>query len=323
MSEFIEPIVVVSKCLGFDYCRYNGYKIDDYFVSKLRDYVRFIPVCPEVEIGLGVPRDPVRLVKASEEGLRLVQASTERDLTRRMKDFSEGLINSLEEVDGFILKEKSPSCATKNSKIYIEMKGKIPAGKSAGIFTQTIREIISNPLIENEGRLRNYRIREDFLTKLYLRSRFRKVKRDNRVGELVEFHSRNKLLLFSYNEIGMRKLGEIVANHQQLEFDEVIKKYEEVLYQLLSSKTKYTSNINVMMHALGFFSKYLIKEEKEFFLDTLERYRNNKVPLSVPVNILKAWIIKYEADYLKKQSFFNPYPEELIEIKDSGKGRDL
>nr|WP_218059017.1 DUF523 and DUF1722 domain-containing protein [Orenia metallireducens] len=320
--QFVKPIVVVSKCLEFDKCRYNGVMISDEFVKKLKDYVEFIPVCPEVEVGLGVPRETIRLVKEDDE-IRLVQPATKRDITDKMKQFSAEFLDSLEQVDGFILKDRSPSCGTKDSKVYSSIdKSSMVIEKSNGLFAQKVEEIFPYAVVENEGRLKNFRIREDFLTKLFLLARFRKVKESKSMSNLVQFQAENKLLFFAYKEVEMREIGKIVANHQNSPWDEVIKEYEEHLHKLLKGMTTYKANINALMHAFGYFSKELSSEEKRFFLDTLDKYRDNKVPLSVPNNILEAWIIKYDKKYLKEQSFFHPYPEELIEIKDSGKGRD-
>ncbi|WP_459841630.1 YbgA family protein [Halanaerocella petrolearia] len=322
MVDFIKPVLVISRCLGFAPCRYNGKQINDQFIEKLRDFVEIITVCPEVEIGLGVPRSPVRLVSVDDQ-LRLVQPANDRDVTGDMKEFSQDFFNSLTEVDGFILKNRSPSCGTNDSKVYQDIDGKIPVGKSSGLFSSYVQEEFSDLAIENEGRLKNFRIREDFLTRLFLLARFRKVKAANSMKELVKFHSRNKLLLLAYNEEQMRQLGRIVANHNQNKFEKVVIDYETNLKQALSKRADYKSNINVLMHAFGHFSNYLVTEEKNFFLNTVGKYRHGKVPLSVPINILKAWTIKYEIEYLREQTFFTPYPEELVQIKDSGKGINL
>jgi len=320
--EFVKPVIVVSKCLEFAKCRYNGVMISDEFVKKLKDYVEFIPICPEVEIGLGVPRDTIRLIKGNDK-IRLIQPATKRDVTDEMKEFSEEFLGSLDQVDGFLLKDRSPSCGTKDSKVYSGIdKSSMVIEKSKGVFAQKVGEVFSYAVMENEGRLKNFRIREDFLTKLFLLARFRKVKESKSMSKLVQFQAENKLLFFAYKEAEMRRMGKIVANQQHLSWAELIKEYEEHLHNLLKGMATYKANINALMHAFGYFSKELSSQEKKFFLDTLDKYRENKVPLSVPNNILEAWIIKYDKSYLKEQSFFHPYPEELIEIKDSGKGRD-
>lgn len=197
MRSFSKPSVIVSKCLEFDACRYNGQLISDGFVRNLQKFVRFIPVCPEVEIGLGIPREPIRIVLKG-ESLRLQQPATGLDLTKEMTDFAHTYLDALRDVDGFILKSRSPSCGPKDVKVYTE--GSIPAGKNSGLFAQEVLARFSNLAIEDEGRLRNFAIREHFLTKLFTLASFRRVKKQGTMKSLVLFQSENKLLLMSYNQ---------------------------------------------------------------------------------------------------------------------------
>ncbi|MBM3240852.1 DUF1722 domain-containing protein [Candidatus Poribacteria bacterium] len=322
MKEFAKPIVIVSKCLGFANCRYNGLTISDEFVDQLRSFVEFRPVCPELEIGLGVPRDPVRIVSVAGE-LKLMQPATNKDLTEPMLGFVHSFLTSLQEVDGFILKYRSPSCGLKDIKVY-PGTGKVASrGKAKGFFGGAVAEKFPYLAVEDEGRLRNFRIREHFLTRLFTLANFRKVKVAHAMKELVRFHSENKLLLMAYNQTQLRILGRIVANPEKKPVGELVRDYEEQLSKALLRTPKYTSNINILLHALGYFSKSLSHSEKAFFLETIEKYRTGTIPLSVNINLLKAWIIRFDKQYLRQQTFFEPYPEALMAITDSGKGRDL
>jgi uncharacterized protein YbgA (DUF1722 family)/uncharacterized protein YbbK (DUF523 family) len=321
MRESIKPAVIVSKCLGFARCRFNGLNVSSHTVDKLKPHVEFRPVCPEVEIGLGIPRDPARIVKVKDE-LRLVQPATGNDVTDNMNEFAGSFLDTVDEADGFILKSRSPSCGIKDVKIYSSME-KIGSGlRGSGFFGGAVIEKFPNLPVEDEGRLTNFRIREHFLTKLFTMASFRKLKASNSMKELVRFHTENKLLLMAYNQERMRVLGRIVANPDKRPFGELIKDYEEHLVGAFSKSARYTSNINVLMHGLGYFSKELSSNEKAFFLDSLERYRSGSIPLSVPLNIIGSLIVRFQEDYLMKQTFFEPYPEDLMEITDSGKGRD-
>ena len=331
MRNLVKPVVVVSKCLGFAHCRFNGLTISSHTVEKFKPHVEFRPVCPEVEIGLGIPRNPVRIVKEADK-LRLMQPATGNDVTDKMTEFAESFLGSVENTDGFILKSRSPSCGIKDVKIYPSME-KVGSGlRGIGLFGRAVIEKFSNLPVEDEGRLTNFRIREHFLTKLFTMARFRAVKSslgspsarnsENSMKELVRFHTESKLLLMAYNQEKMRILGRIVANPDKKPFGELIGSYEEQLVGAFSKAARYTSNINVLMHGLGYFSKELSSNEKAFFLDSLERYRAESVPLSVPLNIIRSFIVRFQEDYLVQQTFFEPYPEELMEITDSGKGRD-
>ena len=322
MKEFGKPILVVSKCLGFEHCRYNGLIINDDFVDSLKDHVEFKPICAEVEIGLGIPRDPVRVVNVNGE-LRLIQPSTGRDLTETMQNFANSHLDSMVYVDGFILKSRSPSCGIKDVKIYSNKGDNMVLGKGSGFFGGAVLKRFPHPTVEDEGRLSNFRIREHFLTQIYTFASFRKIKAENTIKALVRFHSQNKLMLMAYNQKEMRELGRIVANRDKRAIAEMMNDYETHLYRAFNSIPRYGSNINVLMHGLGYFSDYLSHEEKAFFLDSLEKYRAKKVPLSVPLAILRSFIVRFKEDYLMQQTYFEPYPEGLVEITDSGKGRDM
>ena len=320
-NTYIKPTVVVSKCLEFSACRYNGELISDQTIRNLKPYVNYKTVCPEVEIGLGVPRDVIRLVGSGEEN-RLVQPSTNIDLTDKMQEFSEEFIEQLNDVDGFILKGRSPSCGINDAKIYSGASKSPCIGKGSGKFASKVLEKYSNLAIEDEGRLKNFTIREHFLTKLFSIAEFRHVKNLKNMNALNEYHSKNKYLFMGYNQLRLKKLGQALANHEKRNMDDVLEVYEEQLYLLFARAPKYTNNINVSQHIFGYFSKELTTKEKEYFLEMLEKYREKKVPISNVVSLLKAWVYRFENEYLLKQTFFSPYPEELLEISDSGKGRD-
>jgi uncharacterized protein YbgA (DUF1722 family)/uncharacterized protein YbbK (DUF523 family) len=322
MTGFVKPNVVVSKCIEFESCRYNGLNVSSDVVKGLMPHVEFSPICPEVEIGLGVPRDPIRLV-LSDGKLRLVQPASNRDVTDKMLSFVNSFLNSVGEVDGFILKSRSPSCGIKDVKLYTGIGKGMAVRKGQGTFGNAVTERFSHTAIEDEGRLTNFTIREHFLTKLFALARFRKVNTSRSMKELVRFQTENKSLFMAYNQKELRILGRIVANHEKKPLDEVIENYQHHLWNVFARPPRFASNINVLMHALGYFSKHLTSQERSFFLNTLEEYRDERVPLSVPLNTLKSWAVRFKDDYLMKQTFIQPYPQQLMEITDSGKGRDL
>jgi uncharacterized protein YbgA (DUF1722 family)/uncharacterized protein YbbK (DUF523 family) len=323
MRVFPHPTVVVSKCLGFAECRWNGVTIPDEFVRQLEPHVTYLPVCPEVEIGLGIPRDPIRVVLVNDEP-HLIQPTTGRDVTATMQAFAEAHFAGLKDIDGFILKGRSPSCGIKDVRRYRGTeRGAASDNKGQGIFGDMVLDRYAHLPIEEEGRLTNFTIREHFLTALFTLADFRTVKTSGKMRELVRFHSDNKLLFMAYNERQLRLMGPVVANQQKLAVADVIAAYEQHLSQALARPPRRTTGINVLMHALGYFSTKLSAGEKAFLLDTLEKYRDRKVPLSVPASLIGAWVTRFEEPYLARQTFFAPYPEDLVTISDSGKGRDL
>ena len=189
------------------------------------------------------------------------------------------------------------------------------------IFGEAVMKRFPRLAVENEGRLNNFRIREHFLTKLFMHTEFRAARESGDMHALVRFHTENKYLLMAYNQSAMRLLGRLTANPDKRNFRDLATEYETVLSCALAKMSRYASNINVLMHVLGYFKKDLSSREKSYFLDTVERYRDGKVPLSVCTGILKSWIVRFNEQYLAQQTYFSPYPHELVEITDSGKGR--
>jgi uncharacterized protein YbgA (DUF1722 family)/uncharacterized protein YbbK (DUF523 family) len=321
MSDWPKPVVVLSRCLELEPVRYNGQVIPYEFVRELEPWVTYVPVCPELEIGLGVPRDPIRIVEVDGEA-RLLQPDTGRDLSEAMREFSESFLGSLGEVDGFLLKNRSPSCGFSDVKIYQGLEKSASSRRGSGFFGGPVLEHYPGLAVEDEGRLRNYRIRDHFLTKLFALARFRAVKRTNAMRELVRFQAENKLMLMAYSQKELRALGRIVANHEKLLFDEVAGAYEEHFQLALARPPRSNSVINVFEHAAGYFSKGLSKGEKAYYRSMLKKYREGQVPVSAVSSVLRAWIVRFEEEYLLPQTFFEPYPAELMSLSDSGKGRE-
>jgi len=322
MSQTVRPVVFFSRCLGFEACRYNGQSITDKVVELLKPYVEPVTACPEMAIGLGVPRHPIRLVETKER-VSLFQPETGLDCTADMQAFTKEYLPSLEEVDGFVLKYRSPSCGPNQVKIYNSFKPESGHRKGAGMFGGAVVDRFSERPIEDEGRLSNFDIRQHFLTHLFTRARFRDVRREGTVAALVRFHSIHKLLLMAYNQTAMRELGRTVADAKQIGRSKAFDLYDAGLSRALSRAPRRTSAINVLQHAFGYVSKNLSPKERAFFLASLEQYRNRRVPLSVPTSLMHSWILRFDVSYLEDQIYFEPYPQDLVEVLDSGKGRAL
>lgn len=320
MTAFPKPKIVISKCLGFDPCRYNGEIVQDKFVARLEPHVEFVCVCPEVEIGLGTPRAPVRIVSAG-DSFGLIQPSSGLDLSERMREFSRDFLDRLKEVDGFILKNRSPSCGFTDVKVYSGPEKGPVIGKTAGFFGGAVLEQFSDRAIEDEGRLKNLSIREHFLTRVFAFARFRRLQESPSMSGLVRFHAENKLLLMAYSQTKMRELGRIVANADGKRMGALWELYEKSFRAALDKPPRHSSPINVLMHTLGYFKKELSVREKRHFLEMLEAYRQGRTPLSSAVSILRSWVMRFETEYLYRQTFFSPFPEELMALDDSGRGR--
>ena len=188
MSAFARPRVVVSKCLGFAACRYNGQTIPDRFLEKLSPHADLLAVCPEVEIGLGIPRDTIHIVGEA-SGRRLVQPSNGQDLTERMVHFRDRFLGALRDIDGFVLKGRSPSCAIFDAKIHSPRENTPALGKGPGIFAEGVLAGFPDTAIEDKGRLTNFRIREHFLARVFTTAAFRATAAERDMGALVRFHA--------------------------------------------------------------------------------------------------------------------------------------
>jgi uncharacterized protein YbgA (DUF1722 family)/uncharacterized protein YbbK (DUF523 family) len=308
----------MSKCLELEACRYNGQAVRAPFVLQLAPFVEIKPVCPEIEIGLGVPRDPIRLVTVDRRQ-HLIQPSTGRDLTEEMQSFGVDYLSSVGEADGFILKSRSPSCGIKDTKVHDSGDRPNPIGKGAGMFGAAVLDRFPHAAIEDEGRLTNLQIRHHFLTKLFARAAFRQVKRLRAPAALVQFHTAYKLVLLASHQAELRLLGRIVANHEKKPVDDVLADYEQHLGHALAHPARRKSHINVLMHGMGYFAKRLSAAEKAFLLESLEVFREGRESLTGPLAVMQSWIARFGEEYLASQRYFAPYPRELRDLRDSGR----
>ncbi len=318
------PAVILSKCIEHEACRYDGSMVGNNFVKKLKNYVDFILVCPETEIGLPVPRETIRII--DDNGVeKLVFSKSGDDVTEKMQIYVDSTIENLKNrpVHGAILKSRSPSCGIKDVKLYKGI-GKVGAtgNRTSGFFGRGVLNEFEGLAIEDEGRLTNYDIRNHFLTRIFTMSSFESVKRENSINELIKFHSNNKYLLMAYHQTNQKVLGKIVANHNKEPIEKMIFEYEQILKYSLATSMKRSKNINMLMHLLGYFKNELSKEEKSYFLDLLEQYSSKKVPFSVPLTLIGGWVVRFNEPYLKGQTIFSPYPNAILDVTDSGKGID-
>ena len=306
---FAKPVVVVSKCLEFEACRYNGERISSSFIERLEPHVRFRPVCPEVEIGLGTPRDPIRIYLQGEKKA-LYQPATRKHLTRKMNAFSRRYLEGLEEVDGFILKAKSPSCAITDAKIFSSTAAGDHAALGPGLFAGAALEAFGSRAFTDEAGLNDAEVRAGFLTRIFALAAFREVKRSGRIDQLARYHAQNKLLFLAFDQETMREMGRIAANHEKrTPSSEVLSLYEDALSRLLARTPSRASYVNALSHALGHLSEKITKSDKARFLDVLEEYRAGKIPLDGPLETLENWTTRFGSEYLEKQTLFRTLSE--------------
>lgn len=334
-KEFVKPVVLISRCLGFEACRYNGAMISAPFIQELSQFITPLAPCPEVEVGLGVPRDAIRIVVNQNKEHRLVQPASGRDITTAMKAFTEdfcaGLGSAPAMMDGAILKAKSPSCGRGTVKTYAAAESKQPSEhKTDGFFAQKLMEHFPWLPLEDEGRLNNFLLRERFLTRIFTLAAFREEVRlaaFNQPGEaflhLLEFHAKNKELLRFYSQPIKTKLGQLVASHDGYNADAIIESYEALLRMALATHPRKEALANFFEHALGYFKAELKSSDREYYLDNLQQWRAGRLPASAVLSVARGWAMHYEKLWLLEQTIWQPYPPQLVDIHDSGKGRDL
>ncbi len=320
MEEHCTPIVVISKCLEQEACRYNGEIIRHSFIKQLSRYLKLEPVCPEVEMGMGVPREPLRIVTIDGKK-ELYQPTTQSFFTDRMNSFCEEYFSRELKVDGFILKNRSPSCGLSDVKVFQGLSKSAASKKDVGFFGGEIKQRFHGLPMEDEGRLNNFFIREHFLTALYTFARFREAQKGFDLSLLLQFHRTHKLLFMSYNQTGARRLGNITANREGLPNQRIFLRYFDEMKLILNKAPRFTAMINALMHAFGGFSSRLSAEEKKYFLQTIEEYRDERIPVSTVTHLLLSWAIRFETGYLLDQYLFKPFPKELVHLTNTGKSR--
>ena len=320
--EFIRPNVFISACIEFESCRFDGTMISDEFIKRLSELVNVTRVCPEMMIGLGAPRESVRLVERKGETLKLLESKTGKDYTDEMMTFSAKYVERLKDkdIDGFILKAKSPTCGVRTVKIYFDTgKSHAKSTKNAGMFGKMILDTFPNVPVETERRISNFAIRDRFFIELFTLAKYRDIKSRLKMKELVQFHTNNKYMFMGYNQTTLKTMGNIVANHNHHTALEVFDEYEIQLRKLLSKEQSTKKRINVLTHIYGYFKDEISKEEKDYYFEVQNEYLDNRVPYSSVLTVLKGWTIRFGQSYLVDQTIFAPYPKELIMVTDSGK----
>ncbi|WP_107768208.1 YbgA family protein [Dickeya dadantii] len=306
--------VGISVCLLGNPVRFDGgHKRLAFAVEQLAPYFHFEPVCPEMAIGLPVPRPALRLVKSDEGGLRLLASNgSGLDVTDQMAAFSAEKAAQLAHLCGYIVCAKSPSCGMERVKIYDA--GQQNARKSGvGLFTQQVRETLPWLPVEEDGRLHDPALRENFIARVYALHEFNQLwKKGLSRGALMGFHSRYKLLLLAHSQPEYRELGPFVAAMDQWDSLEAFaEQYRLRLMRLLSHPASRRNHTNVLMHVQGYFRRQLTAGQRQELTQLIDRYRQGMQPLLAPLTLLRHYMAEYPDAWLAQQRYFDPYPEAL------------
>lgn len=301
----MRPRVLLSRCFS-EPTRYNGGIVNDDFINKLKQYVDFINVCPEVELGLGVPRKKLIVVQ-TENSKRFFQFETGKDFTERIIEFAEKTLTSLPEVDGFILKAKSPSCGVGSTKLY---KNGFIVGKTYGFFAEQIKKKFPYLPLEDEGRLKDEEIRKHFLVRIFSFSEVRELFEIIEPKSLVQFHTKYKYLLMTYSQKALKELGQIVADGN-LSIKEKIHRYKIKFYEAFDKKPSIKRHVNTLTHLTGYVSSKLNTKEREHLINLINNYSMGKIHLKVIIELLKSLAYRFDNEYILIQKYLEPYPEDL------------
>jgi len=303
----------VSSCLLGEEVRYNGgHKHDRFLTDVLGPYVEWVPVCPEVEIGLGTPRPPIRLVQIGGE-TRLVAPDSGADHTEAMREYAERRVAELSSLDlaGYVLKKDSPSCGMERVKLYREDRA---SREGVGMFAEALLRLMPFLPVEEEGRLNDPVLRENFVARIFAYERFR---REARAGftkaSLTRFHERHKFLLMARNQAGMRRLGRLLGSAgREIQARTLAREYMAGFTEVLSRPATRRGHTNVLQHLAGFVSDGLDRDDREELTRTIDDYRRGLLPLIVPITLLRHHVRRQEMEYLVDQYYLEPHPYELM-----------
>ncbi len=303
----------ISTCLLGEKVRFDaGHKRDRFLTDVLGEYFEWVPVCPELEVGMGVPREAVRLV-GTVDAPRMVGVKSETDWTGKMTSYSSERVRGLAklQLSGYIFKSDSPSCGMERVKVYAQ--NGMPSKSGRGIFAKAFMDEYPLIPVEEEGRLNDPKLRENFIVRVFAYHRLQHLTSGRfSIGELVHFHSVHKYLMLAHSPNHYSMLGKLVANAKKLPHASLRDTYARMFMEGLSVKSTPKKNTNVLQHMMGFLKDHLSGEEKKDILDAIEDFRKELVPIVVPLTLLRHYVRKHSVAYIADQVFLQPHPKELM-----------
>jgi uncharacterized protein YbgA (DUF1722 family)/uncharacterized protein YbbK (DUF523 family) len=312
-----EPIRIgVSSCLLGAKVRFDGgHKRSDFLVDTLGSFVEFVPVCPEVEFGLGVPRETLRLVRDrnNARGTRLIANDTGIDHTDKMNSYAERRVIGLghERLSGYVLKKNSPSCGMERVRIY--GSSGVPTRNGSGLFASALMRRYPSLPVEEEGRLNDPHLRENFVERVFAYRRLRSFFSSRwTLGGLVQFHTIHKLTLMAHSPKAYGELGRFVAGAKRVARNQVSERYELAFMEALKKLATTARHTNVLHHMLGYLRPHLDRDSRDELVTLIDDYRRGLVPLIVPIALFRHYVRKFDIAYLREQVYLEPHPKELM-----------
>ncbi|HEY0635883.1 MAG TPA: DUF523 and DUF1722 domain-containing protein [Gammaproteobacteria bacterium] len=313
MSEKTNHVIriAISSCLLGEKVRFDGNRKHDHYISgTLGRVFQFVPHCPEVAIGLGIPREPIRLEGDPRAPHAVGVRDKSMDVTMALEEYGRKVVNDSQEISGFIFKSRSPSCGMERVKVY-QPHG-IPR-QGRGIFAATVMDGLPLLPTEEEGRLGDPALRENFLERVFIFHRWQQLNRTPLTTQrLVEFHTRHKLIVMAHSTEAYRALGRLVAEAGNISLDKLAADYISSLMDALKHHATHRRHTNVLHHLLGYLKKQLDSADKAELLELIEQYRLGHLPLIVPLTLLRHHFRRHPHPYVAGQFYLEATPQELL-----------
>lgn len=315
--DHLKPRLGISSCLLGHSVRFDsGHKHNAYITETLGQYIEFVPFCPEVAAGLGIPRPAIHLVKR-DQGLRALQVKNHTiDVTEQLHAASQQILAqpSLASLSGFILKKDSPSCGMERVKVFEEQAtGQAPERSGMGLFATALRQQYPNLPLEEEGRLCDPVLRENFIGRVFVYQRWQQlIQASISANALVEFHSDHKYLIMAHDQNSLRELGQLVAQAGTTDLASLQAEYIQKLMQVLAKRASRGQQGNVLAHLMGYLPSDLAREDRAELVEMITQYQQGYLPLIVPITLLKHHFRKHPHPYIGRQYYLKPHPNELM-----------
>ena len=313
-ESYDKPLLGISSCLLGNEVRFDGgHKHSRYVTKQLGEHFDYRAYCPEVSIGLGIPRPPIRLMKRGEDTRAVKVADNSVDYTDALAEVGRKAISELSDFSGFILKKDSPSCGMERVKVYPQKPEAAPSRNGSGVFARTIMGADPNLPVEEEGRLMDSILRENFIVRVFTRFRWLNLKANGlSPAGLIDFHSCHKFLLQSHHETTYRELGRLVADAGKGNIEQLAEEYIKLAMQALRHQSTRGTHSNVLLHLMGFLKTDLTRGDKQDLLSLIDDYRTGLVPLIVPITLLNYFLRRHPSPYIQQQVYLEPHPRELM-----------
>lgn len=310
-SVLVKPKVGVSACLIGEEVRFNGgHKRDNFVSGPLSQFIEFVSICPEVGIGMGVPRPPIRLLGSPERPRAVGVDDPTLDVTDRLEDYARGQARDLGDISGYVLKKDSPSCGMERVKLYAA-KG-APSRKATGVYTRILMEQLPLLPLEEEGRLNDPVLRENFVNRVFVYQRWQQLVDEGlSPAALIGFHTDHKFLVMAHSQASYKRLGRLLSDLAGSETTEIGEQYIGELMATLKRRVDRKRHSNVLQHIMGYLKRSIDSGDKAELLQTIDDYRGGRIPLIVPITLLRHYLRRHPDPYMQRQHYLQPHPEAL------------